>query len=120
MSADSRPAADGGDRGGADPDPKPASAARGPMSYFIDAEEDSEEESEYEVWVPLAARPEWAGFDAGLGSGEPQGRVPVVAVAYSPQQREVLAYFRAVVAAGETSARALALSEEVQQEAVPC
>ena len=113
MSMDTRRAADSGGLGGADPDPSPASASRGPMSYFINAEEDSGEELDEEEWVPLAARPEWAGFDAGLGSGEPQGRVPVCAVAYTPQQREVLAFFRAVVAAGETSARALALTEQV-------
>lgn len=116
MPAAAPSAADDGNLAGA---AAAAAAAAGPTSFFVDLEEDDEGELAEGVWVPLAVRPEWAGFAAGsvagpgVGLEEPQGRVPVVAVDYTPDQREVLAYFRAVVAAGETSARALALTEEV-------
>ena len=65
--------------------------------------------------MPLSLRPEWADLaaaaqrymsNAGPGSA-------VVAIDYSEDDAETLAYFRAVVAAGETSARALQLTEEV-------
>lgn len=107
------------DNGPADARGAAAAALLGPVSFFIEPDEgDADSLEDEESWAPLAARPEWAGFEPGPLDA-PQGRVPVAAVEYTPRQREALAYFRAVVAAGEVSARALALTEEARAAGPP-
>lgn len=107
------------DNGPADARGAAAAALLGPLSFFIEPDDgDADSLEDEESWAPLAARPEWAGFEPGPLDA-PQGRVPVAAVEYTPRQREALAYFRAVVAAGEVSARALALTEEARAAGLP-
>jgi len=107
------------DNGPADARGAAAAALLGPLSFFIEPDDgDADSLEDEESWAPLAARPEWAGFDPGP-LDEPRGRAPVAAVEYTPRQREALAYFRAVVAAGEVSARALALTEEARAAGPP-
>ena len=83
-----------------------------PASKLTDA---SAQPAGGDVGMPLSLRPEWADLAAavqGLMSDAGPGST-VVAIDYSEDDAETLAYFRAVVAAGETSARALQLTEEV-------
>jgi len=62
-------------------------------------------------YVPFSARPEWQGVQPIPQDDGPQGGV--CAIAYSPQFRETMDYFRAVVKANELSQRALGLTNEV-------
>lgn len=64
-----------------------------------------------EEYVPFAKRPEWADVQPVPQDDGPQGGV--CAIAYSPQFRETMDYFRAVVKASEVSDRALRLTDEV-------
>lgn len=65
--------------------------------------------------VPISLRPEWEDVRIAdyLPAADASCRAPVVAIAYDEGDAETLACFRAVVARGETSARALQLTEEV-------
>lgn len=68
----------------------------------------------HDTWVPLSSRAEWADVHPADEAVEPG--VPVVSIAYSSKDAQILGYFYAVVAAGEKSQRVLDLTEEVQ----PC
>lgn len=61
--------------------------------------------------MPISQRPEWADVTP---EHAPSLEVPVVAIDSPEVVQETMAYFRAVVAAKETSQRALALTEEVR------
>ncbi|EFJ26706.1 hypothetical protein SELMODRAFT_228128 [Selaginella moellendorffii] len=63
-----------------------------------------------EVWIPLREREEWKDVEP---IPQDDGPNPVVPIAYTSQFREVMDYFRAVVARDERSARALNLTGEV-------
>uniref|UniRef100_A0A7S0R5Z1 Protein farnesyltransferase/geranylgeranyltransferase type-1 subunit alpha n=1 Tax=Chlamydomonas leiostraca TaxID=1034604 RepID=A0A7S0R5Z1_9CHLO len=64
---------------------------------------------EYVEEVPYAQRPEWSDMQPlELSEG-----VPVVSIQYFANHKEQLAYFRAVMAKGEKSERALALTADM-------
>jgi protein farnesyltransferase/geranylgeranyltransferase type-1 subunit alpha len=65
---------------------------------------------EGEDWVPLRARPAWADV---VPIPQDDGPRPVVPIAYTDQFREVMDYFRAILAKDERSSRALELTAEV-------
>ena len=66
-----------------------------------------------DVGMPLSLRPEWADLAAAAQQYLSPPLPGVVAIDYVEDDAETLAFFRAVVAAGETSARVLQLVEEV-------
>ena len=66
--------------------------------------------------MPISQRPEWAGMSP---KHAPSLEVPVVAIDSPEIVQETMGYFRAVVAAKETSQRALALTEEVRHKELP-
>jgi protein farnesyltransferase/geranylgeranyltransferase type-1 subunit alpha len=70
----------------------------------------SEQTDKKREWVSYKSNPEWADVTP---LSQDDGPHPVVQIAYSPQFVEVMDYFRAVVAAGEKSSRALKLTEDV-------
>ena len=54
------------DNGPADARGAAAAALLGPLSFFIEPDDgDADSLEDEESWAPLAARPEWAGFDPG-------------------------------------------------------
>lgn len=61
-------------------------------------------------WIPFSARPEWRDVEP---IPQQDGPRPVVPIAYTSQFREVMDYFRAVLAKDERSPRALDLTCEV-------
>jgi protein farnesyltransferase/geranylgeranyltransferase type-1 subunit alpha len=65
---------------------------------------------EGEDWEPLRARPAWADV---VPIPQDDGPRPVVPIAYTDQFREVMDYFRAILAKDERSSRALELTAEV-------
>lgn len=69
-----------------------------------------------DVDISISLRPEWADVCLAdyLPAADDACHPPVVAIAYEDDDAETLACFRAVVARGETSARALQLTEEVR------
>jgi hypothetical protein len=75
----------------------------------VEKEEDREEEEEAGLYWP-SQRHEWADV-APLWPDD--GCAKVVSITYSDRDAELLAYLRAVVAAGDMSHRALRLTAEV-------
>lgn len=76
-------------------------------------EEDEEEEEEQEEgkgWVPLSERAEWADVQP---VPQDDGPHPVVPILYTPQFRQTMDYFRAILALDERSPRSLLLTQEV-------
>lgn len=65
--------------------------------------------------VGYADHPDWADVQPVYLSEEAEEAAPaaVVAIPYSPQHKEASAYFRAVHASGERSARALSLTGDM-------
>ena len=76
----------------------------------------SDEENPTVAAIPISQRPEWADVSP---EHAPSLEVPVVAIDSPEIVQETMAYFRAVVAAKETSQRALALTEEVRHRELP-
>jgi len=77
------------------------------------ATEAAEQPAGGDVGMPLSLRPEWADL-AGAAQGHLSSTASaVVAIDYAEDDAETLAFFRAVIEANETSARALQLTEEV-------
>lgn len=66
--------------------------------------------------IPLSQRPEWDDVSiAEFRTGSDKNVcAPVAEIQYCEDDAETLVYFRAVLAAGETSARVLDLTEEVR------
>ena len=77
----------------------------------------SDDEDPIVLATPISQRPGWA--DVSLEHA-PSTEVPVVAIDSPETVQETMAYFRAVVAANETSQRALALTEEVRHRDLKC
>eukprot|EP01062_Namystynia_karyoxenos_P074201 TRINITY_DN71049_c0_g1_i1.p1 TRINITY_DN71049_c0_g1~~TRINITY_DN71049_c0_g1_i1.p1 ORF type:complete len:426 (+),score=143.58 TRINITY_DN71049_c0_g1_i1:95-1279(+) len=71
---------------------------------------DSSSSREAEQWVPYHAREDWSDV---VPLPQMDGERPVVAIQYSAKFQECHDYFRAVMAAGEHSQRALALTADV-------
>jgi len=61
------------------------------------------------AWVPYKERPEWSDVN---GIPQDEGPNPVARIAYSEKFTDVFDYFRAIVASGEVSERALALTKD--------
>ena len=66
--------------------------------------------------IPISQRPEWDDLSIAefLTGSVKNVCAPVAEIQYCEDDAETLAYFRAVLAAGETSARVLDLTEEVR------
>merc|ERR1712029_629466 len=61
------------------------------------------------AWIPYSQRPEWSDVK---GIPQDEGPNPVARIAYSDKFTDVFDYFRAVVASGEVSDRALNLTKD--------
>lgn len=70
----------------------------------------SSSDDEEEEYVPLSHRPDWSDVTPVPQDDGPR---PVVAIAYRPEFREMMDYFRAVYLADERSPPALRLTTEV-------
>ena len=70
----------------------------------------SSSDEEEEAFVPISRRPEWSDVTP---VPQDDGPHPVVAIAYRPEFREIMDYFRAVYLADERSPRSLHLTTEV-------
>ncbi|KAA0184830.1 hypothetical protein HAZT_HAZT005528 [Hyalella azteca] len=70
------------------------------------------DDSQDEVWMRYKDRKEWSDV---VPIKQNDGPTPVVKIAYSADFEDVYDYFRAVVAAGELSMRALTLTEDAIQ-----
>ena len=77
----------------------------------MSSDSSSDEEDPTAPAMPISQRPEWADVSPRHA---PSMEVPVVAIDSPESVQETMAYFRAVVAAKDTSQRALALTEEVR------
>ena len=60
------------------------------------------------AFVPFSSRPEWADVTP---VPQDDGPDPVVPIAYAPEYREAMDYFRAVLASDELSQRAHSLTD---------
>ncbi|XP_031634077.1 protein farnesyltransferase/geranylgeranyltransferase type-1 subunit alpha [Contarinia nasturtii] len=70
---------------------------------------DSSDEDFSNGWIPYARRPEWKDVTP---LEQDDGENPVVVIAYSDRFKDVYNYFRAIIASGEKSLRALYLTDD--------
>uniref|UniRef100_A0A1L8DUV0 Protein farnesyltransferase/geranylgeranyltransferase type-1 subunit alpha n=1 Tax=Nyssomyia neivai TaxID=330878 RepID=A0A1L8DUV0_9DIPT len=69
----------------------------------------SSDDDLYEGWQMYSERPEWGDIEP---IEQDDGENPIVEIAYSDRFKDVYNYFRAIVAAGEKSERALELTRD--------